>query len=396
MIEQTDNRTIYGINASYSLRKTLGSIRTLTKFGGSYRGDHIDVSLWKSPDRLRKSVQTDNTVNEVNMAFWLEEDLVFSRLFKIQLAIRGDYFTFHSIDHLDYPEFSGNGLPHATGYAQSAILSPKINMVFSPAHNTDIYLNAGTGFHSNDARDVIIAQRIREILHAGENQGDSRAMIEQRLYDRNFNPAQGDIKTLPRAAGAELGTRFSFGDNVMLSLAGWYLYMEEELVYIGDEGSTEISGETRRIGLDTEIRMQLADWIWADIDLNLSDGRYINEPDDANYIPLAPRFTSQGGINFMHPSGFEGALRYRFMDDRPANENNSVVATGHFINNVVLAYRYKGFRIFTLVENIFNLTWNEAQFDTESRLFYEPGSVSELHFTPGNPFNVQVGFSFEF
>ncbi len=80
MIEQSDHRTIYGINTHYSLRKTLGGIRTLTKIGGSYRGDNIDVSLWNSPDRIRKSVQTDNAVNEVNMAFWLEEDLVFSRL----------------------------------------------------------------------------------------------------------------------------------------------------------------------------------------------------------------------------------------------------------------------------------------------------------------------------
>ncbi len=387
MIEQTDNRTVYGINTHYSLRKTFGNLRTLTKVGGNYRGDNIDLSLWKSPNRTRKSIQTDNTVNEVNMAFWLEEDLVFSRLFKLQLGLRGDYFTFNSLDHLDYPEFAGNELPHASGYAQSAILSPKLNMVLSPTNNIDIYTNIGTGFHSNDARDVIIAQRIREIIHAGE---------EQELEDRNFDPAHSDIKTLPRATGAELGTRFSLGKNILVSLAGWYLHMEEELVFVGDEGSTEISGETRRLGIDAEIRMQLASWIWADVDLNLSDGRYINEPADANYIPLAPRLTSQGGINFLHPSGFEAAVRYRYVGDRPANEDNSVVAIGHFLNNLVLAYRFRGFKIFTQAENIFNITWNEAQFDTESRLFYEPFSVSELHFTPGNPFNIQLGISYEF
>jgi hypothetical protein len=172
--------------------------------------------------------------------------------------------------------------------------------------------------------------------------------------------------------------------------------MEEELVFVGDEGNTEISGETRRLGLDAEVRMQLARWIWADLDLNLSDGRYINEPAEANYIPLAPRFTSQGGINFLHPAGFEGAIRYRYLGDRPANENNSVIATGHFLNNIILAYHFSGFRIFTQAENIFNITWNEAQFDTESRLYDETAAVSELHFTPGNPFNVQVGFSYEF
>lgn len=396
MIEQSDHRTIYGINTHYSFRKTLGGIRTVTKLGGNYRGDNIDVSLWRSPSRIRKSVQTDNAINEVNMAFWLEEDLVFSRLFKLQLGIRGDYFTFHSLDRLDYPEFPGNGLPHASGYAQSAIMSPKLNLVLSPTEHFDLYLNTGTGFHSNDARDVIIAQRIREIIHAREQQGLGPGAIEEELLSRNMDPAHRDIKTLPRAAGAELGTRFSLGKNLLISLAGWYLHMEEELVFVGDEGSTEISGETRRLGLDAEVRMQLASWIWGDIDLNLSDGRYIHEPANANYIPLAPRITSQGGINLMHPSGIEGSIRYRYIGDRPANEDNSVIATGHFLNNVILAYKFNGFRVFAQAENLFNITWNEAQFDTESRLYYETTPVSELHFTPGNPFNIQVGISYEF
>ncbi|MCK4746737.1 MAG: TonB-dependent receptor, partial [Bacteroidales bacterium] len=169
-----------------------------------------------------------------------------------------------------------------------------------------------------------------------------------------------------------------------------------ELVYVGDEGITEISGETRRLGFDAEVRIQLAHWIWIDLDLNLSNGCYLNEPDGANYIPLAPRFTSQGGLNFIHPSGIEGAIRYYCVGDRPANEDNSVIASGHFLNNVILGYRFHRFRIFAQVENILNVTWNEAQFDTESRLYNEALPVSELHFTPGNPRNFQTGISYEF
>lgn len=260
----------------------------------------------------------------------------------------------------------------------------------------DIYLNGGTGFHSNDARDVMIASRIKEIIHAGQNQGASTLEIEQDLLSRNFDPAHENLKTLPRAAGSELGTRIAIGNNMLVSLAGWYLHMEEELVFIGDEGNTEISGETRRLGADAEMRLQLTNWLWADLDVNLADGRYLNAPEEANYIPLAPRFTSQGGMSFMHPKGIEGALRYRYVGDRPANEDNSVVAPGHFLTNVVLGYRYKGFRVFAQIENLLNVDWNETQFDTESRLFLEPASVSELHYTPGIPFNLQAGISYEF
>jgi hypothetical protein len=38
------------------------------------------------------------------------------------------------------------------------------------------------------------------------------------------------------------------------------------------------------------------------------------------------------------------------------------------------------------VENLLNVEWNQAQFDTESRLSNEVEPVSELHFTPGTPF----------
>lgn len=396
MIEQGDQRNIYGINTRYSFRKSLGNTQFYTKFGTSYRGDRIDLSLWKSPARSRLEVLTDHRVNEVNMAFWLEEDLVFSPRFKLQLGLRGDYFTFDVLDHLESPNIPDNGLAHASGYAQAAKLSPKINLVWSPLDVWDIYVNAGTGFHSNDARDVVIDARISEIIHDGERRGLSPEEINQELEARHFDPNQQNLETLPRASGAELGTRVALGDRVLASLALWYLHMEEELVYVGDAGTTEASGESRRMGFDMEIKLQLADWIWADLDLNLSDGRYPGEPEGANYIPLAPRLTSQGGINFLHPRGFDGAIRYRYLGDRPANEDNSVLALGYFLGNIVLGYSFKGFRVFVQIENLLNAEWNEAQFDTESRLFNEAEPVSELHFTPGNPFNVQVGLAFEF
>mgnify|MGYP000240577388 CR=1 FL=1 len=53
-------------------------------------------------------------------------------------------------------------------------------------------------------------------------------------------------------------------------------------------------------------------------------------------------------------------------------------------------------QVFGQLENILNMEWNEAQFDTESRLFDETKSVSELHYTTGNPFNVQVVLAYEF
>jgi hypothetical protein len=48
------------------------------------------------------------------------------------------------------------------------------------------------------------------------------------------------------------------------------------------------------------------------------------------------------------------------------------------------------------VENLFNVEWNEAQFDTLSRLKHETEAVSEIHFTPGTPLFIRAGVGYKF
>jgi outer membrane receptor protein involved in Fe transport len=399
MIEQTDKRNIPGINTHYVYRRPWGTVLTKTTVGGGVRADNIEVGLWNSPDRIRKTLRTNDGISQRNLFLWIEEDLIFNTRWRLQLGLRGDYFTFNVNDKLDLPDqpvYVADDLPRASTYYHQAIVNPKLNMVYSPSESVEIFLNSGSGFHSNDARDVTIAQRVREIQYGMSRRGYTDSQIDSTLVARNFDPGQKNILTLPRALGFEVGTKLNLGENVILSMAAWYLHMQEELVFIGDEGTTEISGETRRIGLDLEGRMQLTPWLWADVDLNMADGKYIHEPEGNNKIPLAPRLTSTGGLTAILKTGFEGALRYRFVGDRPANESNTIRAEGYFVTNLMLAYRFGIVKVFGSIENLLNSKWNEAQFDTESRLFWEKQPVSEIHFTPGNPFNVQFGISVEF
>ncbi len=48
------------------------------------------------------------------------------------------------------------------------------------------------------------------------------------------------------------------------------------------------------------------------------------------------------------------------------------------------------------VEDRFNVEWNQAQFDPESRLRKESEAVSELHFTPGTPFFLKGFVTYRF
>jgi outer membrane receptor protein involved in Fe transport len=84
------------------------------------------------------------------------------------------------------------------------------------------------------------------------------------------------------------------------------------------------------------------------------------------------------------------------MGDRPANEDNSVVAEGYFVADAAINYTKKGWEAGIAIQNLFNTKWKETQFDTESRLQNEPAPVSEIHFTPGTPFFARASLTFYF
>ena len=114
-----------------------------------------------------------------------------------------------------------------------------------------------------------------------------------------------------------------------------------------------------------------------------------------------------GGLSYKSPSGLNASIRYRYTSDRPANEDNSVVAKGYLLSDLAVSYKIKSFELFSRLDNLFDVEWNEAQFDTESRLrapdmnghftgHLEPNPVSELHYTPGYPLTIHAGLIVRF
>jgi hypothetical protein len=56
----------------------------------------------------------------------------------------------------------------------------------------------------------------------------------------------------------------------------------------------------------------------------------------------------------------------------------------------------KRYKIGIVIENLLNTVWNEAQFDTESRLKNESQPVDQLNFTPGTPFYAKLILGYTF
>lgn len=397
MIEQNEHRTIQGLNARYKFSTSWFGLLQLNEIGGGYRGDLIDVQLLHSPNRIRMNDYTSDIIDEQNLNSWFQQELFISPEFRIVWGLRHDYFTFSKDDIVGAStDTLNNGLPHASGISYQSVFSPKINFIVSPVKNFDIFLNFGQGFHSNDARDAVIGTRVSELSAAWKNEGLTNEQVNARLRKYNFDPEMRNTGTLPKATAGEIGIKTRLFNKLHIAFSGWYLYLDKEFVYVGDGGVAELSDPTQRLGFDAEARMSIFSWLWADVDISAAKATIKNLPDGENYVPLAPTLTASGGLSVLREQGFNGSIRFRHLSDRPANENNSIVAFGHTLYYISLAYTYKQFIFAVNGENILNSEWNEAQFATETRLKGETEGIIDLCYTPGNPRNFQFSISYKF
>ena len=293
-------------------------------------------------------------IDESNIYTFVGADFEFGD-FLINAAVRLDHFKFDYHNKLDSIYNSQS--------EQTIKPSPKFNVIYSPSNTWQLYLKTGMGFHSNDTRVVV---------------------------------AQNGLRTLPTAYGADLGVIIKPLDNLMINAGGWYLYLEQEFVYVGDAAIVEPSGRTQRLGADISVRYQPLKWLLIYADFNYAFARALNEPKDANYIPLSADLTSVGGITINHPIGIQAGINYRWIGDRPANEDYSLTAKGYFVADANLSYTWRKWTAGVVIQNLFNTEWNETQFATESRLLNETTSVEEIHFTPGTPFFIRGKVSVRF
>ncbi|MFC0605445.1 TonB-dependent receptor [Winogradskyella pulchriflava] len=355
-IKQKEDRNIFGANTSINYTTYLGETEFNLTTGLGVRHDIVDdVELSRTLNRTTtlENIQLGD-INQTNISGFVNTEFEFGKL-KIAPALRLDYFKFLYVDALQEN--------YETQSETKTILSPKLNFYYNANNNLQLYLKSGLGFHSNDTR-VVVANNAKDIL--------------------------------PRSYGADLGTVWKPFSKLVVNSAVWYLFLEQEFVYVGDAGIVEPSGKTKRYGLDLGLRYQFNDWLFLDTDATLTNARSIEEADGEDYIPLAPDFTLTSGLSVDNLDGFSGGLRLRYLDDRPANEDNSIVAEGYFVTDLNLNYEFKNITLGIAVENLFDVDWNETQFATESRLQNEAQSVEEIHFTPGTPFFIKGTVTYRF
>ena len=342
-IQQQEARNLFGFVSTLREKRFFGSavLSSTDAIGIRYDATNRSKLAHVIKRQFLSNVKLGD-VKEANLYAFTQQQLSIGK-WEIDAGVRFDYFNFNYFDRLVNTQ-----LPQQN----KSIISPKLNVQYNIQKEVQVYVKTGKGFHSNDTR-VVTDNTAKQVL--------------------------------PAAYGVDFGVILKPTKNLLINIAAWKLYLQQEFVYVGDAGIVEASGKSKRQGLDIIARYQISKSIFANTNINFTKPRAIGEAKGEDFIPLAPTATSTGGLFYKKLTGFNGGLSYRYIKNRPANEDNSIVAKGYFLLDASFNYTQPKYEIGLSFENIFNIDWNEAQFATESRLQNETDPVTELHYTPGTP-----------
>jgi outer membrane receptor protein involved in Fe transport len=376
MIHQRDRRTLGGAKLRYERDDSLGSLQLTTRFGFELRHDAIDNGLDRAPGREWADSLVDARIDQTSAGAYLEQEVEWTRWLRTTAGVRADTFSFSVADAL---EDRATLSTRSSGEKLATRVSPKASVTLTPIAWLSLYGNYGLGFHSNDARGVL----------AG-------------------------VTPLTRADGYEVGLSIKLLERVRARVALFRIDLDSELVWVGDEGTTEASGATRRQGFETDVHVDVLPWLFADASLVLTQAEYVDAPAAEARVALAPRRLLTGKLTAIHPSGPFGRLSVMNLGARPATEDGSLTAEGFTRVDLSVGYRHPRFELAVSLENLLDTSWRESQFANSSRLRGEDGpeacgqgsrAVSEggafvgcedMHFTPGTPFALRASASLLF
>jgi hypothetical protein len=330
--EQADDRTVAGIRASHRWLTDIGNISAENVVGLQVRRDDIrNVGLYHTRKRERLSTTRQDEVDQAGAGLYAQTSIPWTPWFRTIAGLRADHYSF-SVES-----------------ETASIVSPKLTMIFGPWRNTEFYANAGSGFHSNDARGLT-----------------------------------EDVTPLVRTRGAEIGLRSTPVPRLHFTAALWGLDMASELLFVGDAGTTEPSRPSRRAGIELSTYYNVSEWLAIDADYAYSRARFRDEDPAGDRIPGAVEGVASVGLNFLEHHRFSGELRYRYFGPRPLIEDDSVRSDASNLVNARLGYRVlPRVRLDVDVFNVFDADASDIDYYYTSRLPGEPlGGTDDLHFHP--------------
>lgn len=348
-IQQHDNRVMYGGDIGYTQRAEVLGVPSVGTIGVQTRLDDIHARLGTQVRRNPLGTTMDSDILEASYAPYIKAEVQPLSWMRVTGGFRAETFTF------DVRNRCPDCAEQPAGRRTSSIVLPKANLIFGPWLRSEFFANYGEGYHSNDARSVVAS--------------GSSPFARARTYEVG-------VRSKPWGP-----------DGIEFVTTLWGIDLKSELVFVGDEGTTESRGASRRRGVEVAARGQL----WGPVYLNGSLTWSKAEFNNGEAIPLAPELTAYGAILVQWPEGLRSQIQATYLGVRPLTEDRSAKAPSWI--DIDLSERYilpiklshGRLEAFLFIQNLLNTKWEQATFYFESRLRNEAAGVNDIHFVPGNP-----------
>ena len=363
--EQAERRLAAGGRVTYRRLGHLFDRHTESAVGVQLRRDWLDpVGLYRTTARRRFATTREDEVGQTMAAVYAQTDIEWTRAFRTTFGMRADRYQFSVTS--DNPLNSGAG--------SDGLVSPKAGAIFGPWSGTELYVNAGTGFHSNDARGAAIS--VDPV---------TGAPVER-------------VTPLVRAKGAEIGLRTVRIRGLQSTVALWYLGIDSELLFVGDAGTTDTGRPSRRVGVEWTNYARLSPWLTVDADLAFTRARFTGDDAPGTRIPGALDRVISAGVTLEPRQRVFGSLRVRHFGPRPLIEDASVTSKGTTIWNGELGFRVSSrARLVLEAFNLFDAEVSDIDYFYASRLPGEPlDGVEDIHLHPALPRSARLGIQFSF
>ncbi len=359
LFEQRDERWVGGVEWSGSWARRWKDRQVENRVGVQVRADDIDNGLYRNRQNLERFLTVrEDDVELIGGAPWIESDVRWNDWFRTMAGLRLDFWSANVESDNDAN----------SGDADDELLSPKLSLVFGPWKDTEVYLNLGYGFHSNDARGATIS----------------------------VDPITGDpadrVDPLVRTEGIDLGVRTTAIEGLNASITLFQLELDSELVFVGDAGATEAGRPSRRRGVELSTHYTATDWLGFELDVTVTDANFSDDDPVGDLIPGSIEDTIAAAINLGDPDRLSGSLRWRYFADIPLIEDGSARWGSASSLNGRVAYKFaKGFRVTADLFNLLDTEDSDIEYFYASRLAGEPDEgVEDVHFHPMIPRSARI------
>lgn len=370
-INQFDERHTMG--GRLALEQDLHTRHEL-EMGLDLRYDDIsDVGLGQSYRQRLYSVATRSSVEGLSYGVFASVHSNWTDWFATTLGVRYDRFEADADARVINDSTNSALLRANSGTADDDQLAPKLSLRFGPFANTELFFNYGEGFHSNDARGAV---------------------------------ADTGLPLIAESQGYEFGLRSTPLDTLQLTVVWFDLELDSELVFVGDEGTTEPLDSTRREGIELGLIYQPVEWLVLDADYALSRARFKDTQVDGgevlgNHVPDAVEDVLSLGATIAFNPGLFGGLQFRYIGPRDLTESGDIRSDTTSMLNANLGYDFAaGLSVNLEVLNLLDDEGKDITYWYESRTQDERSAgvapVEDFHIHPSIPRTLRLSLAYTF